>query len=349
MKFLSQEGHLVTFYQEGTQLKAEVEEKSSYGFSQLHHLPVGIAQGKSIDQVMNCAIDQPNSLIHVHLPKDKQSGLVYIGDAGLMGGSNTDRSEGKEKLTEDKPQEKSNGTAQATTNSFASEQIVSRKSYQVTTSHPSLHMAALNGDITTFKSLLLQGAYIDARDQLECTPLHRAASRGHIEILRLLLEQGANPYAAEYNGMSALHLASLHGHLPAVSLLLQRTDVNVQDKDGYTPLFLATRSDNIHMLAGLISRGADINVKNKLGNTPLYEAVRRANVDMVKLLCNKGADVNIQNIYGWTPLHLAVGIRKEIVQYLVASGADINLRNIEGFTPPQLAKQEIRTIKASYY
>jgi ankyrin repeat protein len=70
---------------------------------------------------------------------------------------------------------------------------------------------------------------------------------------------------------------------------------------------------------------------------------------MVKLLCNKGADVNIQNIYGWTPLHLAVGIRKEIVQYLVASGADINLRNIEGFNPPQLAKQEIRTTKASYY
>jgi hypothetical protein len=257
MKFLSQEGHLVTFYQEGTQLKAEVEEKSAYGFSQLHHLPVGIAQGKSIDQVMNCAIDQPNSLIHVHLPKDKQSGLVYIGDAGLMGGSNTDRSEGKEKATEDESKETPSDAAQLTTNSFASEQIVSKNSYQVTTSHPSLHMAALNGDITTVKSLLLQGAYINARDQLECTPLYRAASKGHTEIVRLLLEQKANPYAAEVNGLCALHIASLYGHLPAVNLLLQITNVNIQDKDGYTPLFLATRSQHIPIIKALINRGAN--------------------------------------------------------------------------------------------
>jgi ankyrin repeat protein len=339
-KFLSQQGHLVTFYQEGTQLRAEVEEKPDHGFSQLHHLPVSIEQGKSIDQVMNAAIDQSKSLIHVYLPISKQPGFVYVGNVDLMGVSQTGKDKGKEKVTEDELQEKSNGTAQATTNSLANKQIVFEKEHQVTTSHPLLHMAARNGDLATARSLLLIGSDINARDQLGCTPLHRAASKGHMEILKLLLEQGANPYAAEYNGMAALHFASLHGHLQAVNLLLQRTDVNVQDKDGYSPLFLATRSENIPIIEALINRGANVNARNKLGNTPLYEAVRRANLAMVKLLYNKGADLDVQNIYGWAPLHLAVGGCKEIVNYLVARGADINIKNNDGLTPIDLAIQD---------
>jgi ankyrin repeat protein len=339
LKFLSQKGHVVIFYQEGTQLKAEVEEELHHGFSQLYHLPVGIAHGKRIDQIMYCAIGQPNPLIHVHLPKGKQPGRVYVGNVGLMGGGHTGGDKVKEKLTEDEGQERSNGTAQAATDSLADEQIVAEKEHEVAISHTALHMAALNGDLVKVRSLLLSGSPINARDQLECTPLHRAASRGHIEILRLLLEQGANPYAAEYNGMSALHFASLHGHLPAVNLLLQRTDVNVQDKDGYTPLFLATRSGHIPIIKALINRGANVNAQNKLGNTPLYEAVRRANLPIVKLLYSKGADFDVQNIYGWTPLHLAVGGCKEIVNYLVARGADINIKHNGGLTPIDLAMQ----------
>ncbi|MHB9147322.1 MAG: ankyrin repeat domain-containing protein [Candidatus Amoebophilus sp.] len=339
-QFLSQEGHLVIFYQEGTQLKAKVSEKLTHGFSRPQNLPLAIEQGQSIDQVMNAAIDQRNPLIHVHLPKGNQSGRVYIGNVGLMGGSNTDSAKGKEKLTEDEPQQESNGTTQVTTNSLADEQIVSKKNHQVIGIRTLLHMAALDGNLATARSLLLSGAHINPRDKFGYTPLHLAANKGYTEIVRLLLNQGANAYAIDYNGLSALHLASLHGHMPVVNLLLQRTDVNIKDKDGYSPLFLATRSQNIHMVEVLINRGAYVNVKNKLGNTPLYEAVGKVNLDMVILLCSKGADVNVQNIYGWTPLHLAVGRCRKIVQYLIASGADINVKNDDGLTPLQLVMQE---------
>jgi len=337
-KFLSQEGHLVIFYQEGTQLKAKVSEKLPHGFSRLHNLPLAIEQGQSIDQVMNAAIDQRNPLIHVHLPKGNHPGRVYIGKVGLMGGSNTGRAKGKEKLTEDEPQQESNDTAQVTTNDLADEQIASKKNHQVVGSRTLLHMAALDGNLTTVRSLLLSGDHINAKDTFGYTPLHLAANKGYTEIVRFLLDQGANAYAVEYNGLSALHLASLHGHMPVVNLLLQRTDVNIKDKDGYSPLFLATRSQNIHIVEVLINSGAYVNVKNKLGNTPLYEAVVRVNLDMVSLLCSKGADVNVQNIYGWTPLHLAVWRCREIVKYLIASGADVNVKNDDGLTPFQLAK-----------
>jgi hypothetical protein len=300
---LTQEEHETTFCQEGTQLRAEVEEKLPDVFNRLHYLSVAIAQGKIMDQVMDVDLDQQNPIIHVHLPKSNHSGRAYIGNVGLMGGSNTRGAKGKEKLTEDEPKEKLNNTAHLTTNFSEDEQIASETDPEVTSSLIPLHIAAVNGKLETARLLLLQGAQINASDQFGCTPLHRAASNGHTGIVRLLLEQGADAYAQEYNGVSALHLASLHGHFPVVNLLfLQGVDINVQDKDGYSPLFLATRSQNIHMIAVLISRGADVNVKNKLGNTPLYEAVRRANLVMVKLLRNEGANVNVQNIYGWTGL-----------------------------------------------
>jgi ankyrin repeat protein len=325
-KFLSQEGHLVTFYQEGTQLKAEVEEKPHHGFSQLHHLPVSIEQGKNIDQVMDATVDQPNPLIHVY------PSFVYVGNVALISVSNTDRVKGKQKATDDEWQEKPNDTTQAAT--------VSRQRVSENNCRTSLHMAALNGNLATVISLLLQGFHVNAKDQFGYTPLHLATYKGHTEIVRFLLGQGADVYTAERNGFCALHVASSHGHLPIVNLLLQSTDVNIKNKDGLTPLFLAIRSESMQTVAVLINSGADVNIKNKLGNTPLYEAVKRGNLDIVKLLCSKGANINVQNIYGWTPLHLAVVGLPDIVRYLATNGADTNIRNDEGLTPLQLAIQD---------
>jgi hypothetical protein len=94
-KFLSQEGYWITLYPEGAQLRAEVEEKLHHELSQLHYLPVSREQGKIIDQVMDTAIDQQSPLIHAHLLTGEQSHLVYIGNVGLVDGSNTGETKGK--------------------------------------------------------------------------------------------------------------------------------------------------------------------------------------------------------------------------------------------------------------
>jgi ankyrin repeat protein len=274
-------------------------------------------------------------------PTQAVSSVAYNQNLNLIGASNKDKDKGKEKVTQDGTQwEQPSNTAQVTTNTLEGGQIASAKNHGSTDKPTLLHQAAFNGDLIKVTSLLLMDSHINARDQFGCTPLHLAAQKGHTEIVKLLLEQGSNPYAAEYNGLSALHLASFHNHVQAVNLLLQRTDVNIKDRDGYSPLFLATRSQNILIVEALIGRGANVNAQNKLGNTPLHEAVRRANLDIVSLLCNRGADVNAQNVYGWTPLHLAAQRREEIVKCLVANGADINTKNNDGLTPIDLAKQE---------
>lgn len=54
-----------------------------------------------------------------------------------------------------------------------------------------------------------------------------------------------------------------------LSLIVSGANVNVQDKEGHTPLHHACRSCDLRVIAGLIAAGADANIKDKNGHTPL--------------------------------------------------------------------------------
>ncbi|UNF62747.1 ankyrin repeat domain-containing protein [Spiroplasma poulsonii] len=78
-------------------------------------------------------------------------------------------------------------------------------------------------------------------------------------------------------------------------LVVIGADVNLQDENGRTPLFVATSINNPEMVQLLLDNGADINLQNKNGITPLNFAVIKKNLKMVQLLLDKGANVSIQN------------------------------------------------------
>ncbi len=83
-------------------------------------------------------------------------------------------------------------------------------------------------------------------------------------------------------------------------------DVNVQDKEGFTPLMWAILKNTPDVVKELVDAGADVNMQNKYGVTALMVAVALYNTDIVKVLINNGADVNIRSINGWTAYKLAM-------------------------------------------
>ena len=103
----------------------------------------------------------------------------------------------------------------------------------------SLHSAAQAGDIIKVRSLLDEGADINATPAFApgWTPLSHALYKGQIEIARLLIERGAF--------------------------------INPKSKWGNTPLHLAIPADNAEIVRLLIEHGADINAKNNDGKTAL--------------------------------------------------------------------------------
>jgi ankyrin repeat protein len=99
-KFVSKEGYPVTFYQQQGALQADVKEGHGC-MHRIHNLPVYVEHGKTIDQLLHFVQKGNKGLIHIILPEEKIPGFVYLGESGLMGGSNTGRKKGKEKLIED--------------------------------------------------------------------------------------------------------------------------------------------------------------------------------------------------------------------------------------------------------
>ncbi|KAL8728852.1 MAG: hypothetical protein Q9181_005196, partial [Wetmoreana brouardii] len=67
-------------------------------------------------------------------------------------------------------------------------------------------------------------SYLEARSDLEWTPLHYAAAFGHDNVIRLLLRLGAHSDVQTKEGESAMVLALKNGHTGVVNLLQRFSD-----------------------------------------------------------------------------------------------------------------------------
>jgi hypothetical protein len=95
--------------------------------------------------------------------------------------------------------------------------------------------------------LLGRGADPDVRTPTSgATALGLAATRGDTGIVKLLLAKGADTEARESSfGMTPLAVAAFKGHLETVrALLAAGANPSATDRDGLTPLAIATAADN---------------------------------------------------------------------------------------------------------
>jgi hypothetical protein len=120
--------------------------------------------------------------------------------------------------------------------------------------------------------------------------------------------------------------------------------VLAKDKDGATPLHLASRKDIAELL---LSNKADVNAKDNDGATPLHwiaalnypvqikegrvVALYQDPLEVARLLLANGAEVHANDRKGQTPLHWAADV--EVTKLLLASGAEVNARDSYGRTP----------------
>jgi len=172
--------------------------------------------------------------------------------------------------------------------------------------------------------LLKVGLDVDAQDNDNMTPLLLASGRDTFDDARgtataqVLLEHGASVHVRNKNGQTPLHLASQCHHSSIVALLLKfGADVNAQDNDNMTPLHLALGQytpDNARVTTAaqvLLEHGASVHVRNKNGQTPLHLASQHGLSGIVALLLKFGADMDAQDDDNMTPLHFAVHLSSE--------------------------------------
>ncbi len=109
------------------------------------------------------------------------------------------------------------------------------------------------------------------------------------------------------SGVTALHLVALQGKLDLLNFFLDEGLEITKDKDENTPLHYAAASGTVEVARALFEEDAtQLNIQNKQKETPLYIAVMAEKVNIVRYLLSKNADRSLQNDQGKTPLLIAL-------------------------------------------
>lgn len=96
------------------------------------------------------------------------------------------------------------------------------------------------------------------------TPLHTAVIEGNIEDARTLVQEGADVNAANEQGNTPLHFAATAGSADFASLLVTNgADKSVKNKDGQTPMDVAKAAGHENMASILEGDTVDLNSQSQ--------------------------------------------------------------------------------------
>ncbi|MDH5230550.1 MAG: ankyrin repeat domain-containing protein [Gammaproteobacteria bacterium] len=200
-----------------------------------------------------------------------------------------------------------------------------------------LHIAVMQGHEEVIKMLANnKKVNINAREQMQRSPLILATIRGDTSTVELLIRLGANPNLMDKHGFTALHIAAREGRTATARALLNggaQPDTK-QKTTGDTALILAAKFNRSSTLRALTKAGANPNKLNDVGNAAIHIAATQGHLNIVKDLCiyNK-THLEIRNPVDMTPLMLAAAHEQtKIVRELLRANAKVDATTHAGWT-----------------
>lgn len=146
--------------------------------------------------------------------------------------------------------------------------------------------------------LLSKKADPNMKDRNENTALHLAvmnadkSRKQYIEVINALIKNNANVNILNNKKQLALNIAVANNDTEISSILINaKSDVNNKD-NGYAPIHVAVKNNNMAIADSLLKNGADVDIKDKRGYTPLATAVENNNFEMCRKLIRSNATVD---------------------------------------------------------
>lgn len=180
--------------------------------------------------------------------------------------------------------------------------------------------------------LSTKGLSLNDKDDLGNTAFNYAAKSGNLQLLKLL-----NSKKIKFDGRALVMASQGSRYattpLETYKYLVDDLKLNVNSvgDNGDNVLHnLVRKQKQNEIITYFLNKGVNVNLQDKEGNTPLMNAVR-GGVDVVELLLPKVNDINAVNAKGASALSFAVETgASTMVDYLLGKGANVQVLDKKG-------------------
>jgi len=160
-------------------------------------------------------------------------------------------------------------------------------------------------------SALLENNRINISDDFGNSVLHVALhERADDNVIRTIINQGARINAVDYNGKTPLRLALDYEMLEAAKIIADSgADPFITAADNRSPAEIAIAKGEVYLRA--IFSGRAINARDSSGNTILHYTARLGTPQLITVLFELGANRSIRNIAAESPNDIALRWNKK--------------------------------------
>ena len=207
-----------------------------------------------------------------------------------------------------------------------------------------VHIACRMGRLDLLAALLQGSAdtkVLNQKNVFGATPIHLALERNCVEMIQFLVEFDHHIVNKELNTnkLTLAHFACCREQVEIIRYILQfNVELNVQNKDGNTPLHIACLRENVEIIKLLVDR-CSITIRNNQLKTPVHIATEKQNVDLAKCLLlgySESLDSYV-DCNGDTALHIACRNQFLEAVSLLTKHCSVTLQNEKKQTPLHVA------------
>lgn len=192
--------------------------------------------------------------------------------------------------------------------------------------------------LALFTSSILLSSLAISQTPGQISDLVKAVKFDDVKGVKASLAQGFSPNLTDEKGNPLLLLAIKDQSYGVIEVLLESKgmDVDLSNKQGETPLMIASINGDLPLVKTLVSKNrAQL---DHIGWTPLHYACSKGHLEVAQYLIANGAIVDAISLGGTTPLMMAVQSGNEyLVKFLLDKGANLQLRNGLGYSAIDIA------------